>query len=562
MSRAEPVADARTRPGNGTGGRRARYLDALALTIVALVFAIPLRGLFRAPGPPMEEGFMLVFPEQVLHGAIANRDFLHLYGPGSLWALAGVFKVFGVSLVSERAVGLVQQLAIVFGIYALTRRWGRTLAVGAAVTSGLIIIPFGLTALAWVGGVGLAVCGLAAGVEARAAATARPRAVGPCWPASCSGWQCCSGSTSCSGSGCRRSRSSEVWSPPRVKRLLAGFVVGIAPYAVQLATAGPGHAIQGMVIDPVFKLRGGRSLPIPPSWGHFDGFLQKAGALAQISWPFPALARPHQLSLWFFLLLGAIAFVLWQGWRVSRAEPTSVRARTLFVMGLFGLGILPQAMQRVDSGHFAWVSCVVFAFVPIALFELARHRLPTLSARRATLGAVAVMLAVLAFVIPAFTIRTYGDYSLQTFGIHRASYTIRHAGRTFYYGKPDRAEAANQVIAAAARISQPGQRLFVGPVDLRKTPYSDAYLYYMLPDLVPATYYIEMDPGVANANDSRMPADLESADIVILSAIWSDWSEPNDSRNFGSDASTKVLARDFCRVGTYLGLYELYRKCH
>jgi len=50
----------------------------------------------------MEEGFMLVFPEWVLHGAIPDRDFLHLYGPGSLWALAGAFKVFGVSLLTER----------------------------------------------------------------------------------------------------------------------------------------------------------------------------------------------------------------------------------------------------------------------------------------------------------------------------------------------------------------------------------------------------------------------------------------------------------------------------
>ncbi len=119
---------------------------------------------------------MLVFPEQVLKGALPNRDFLHLYGPGSLWALAGVFKVFGVSIVSERAFGLLQQLAIVFGIFALARRWGRTLAVTAAVTSALIIIPFGFTALAWVGGVGLAVCGLAAGIEARASADERASA--------------------------------------------------------------------------------------------------------------------------------------------------------------------------------------------------------------------------------------------------------------------------------------------------------------------------------------------------------------------------------------------------
>ncbi|MDQ1481628.1 MAG: hypothetical protein QOI44_2489, partial [Actinomycetota bacterium] len=149
----------------GTPSTRRR--DAIALTIVALVIAVPLRGLLRAPGPPMEEGFMLVFPEQVLRGAIPNRDFLHLYGPGSLWALAGVFKVFGVSLLTERLFGLAQQMAIIFGIYALARRWGRTIAVCGAVTSALIIIPFGLTALAWVGGVGLGVLGLAAGLEAR-----------------------------------------------------------------------------------------------------------------------------------------------------------------------------------------------------------------------------------------------------------------------------------------------------------------------------------------------------------------------------------------------------------
>ncbi|HUI48474.1 MAG TPA: glycosyltransferase family 39 protein [Acidimicrobiia bacterium] len=562
MPRAEPVVDAPARAHNGRfrlgeGGR-----NALALTIVALVFAIPLRGLFRSPGPPMEEGFMLVFPEQVLKGAIPNRDFLHLYGPGSLWALAGVFKVFGVSLVSERGFGLLQQLAIVFGIYALARRWGRILAVGAAVTSALIIIPFGFTALAWVGGVGLATCGLAAGVEARAADDERRARRWALTAGLLLGLAVLFRLDLVLASALATIALVRGMPRSRVNRLFIGFAVGVAPYLIQIATAGPGHAFQGMVIDPVFRLRGGRSLPIPPSWGHFDGFLQRAGALAQISWPFPALARPHQLFLWFFLLLGAIAFVLWQGWRSTRAEPDSITARTLLVAGLFGLGILPQALQRVDSGHFSWVSCFVFAFVPIAGFESVRRRAPGVPTRKIAMGCGAVMLAILLLVIPAFTIRTYADYSLQTFGIHRASYKIQHDGRVFYYGKPDRAAAANQVIAAAAAITKPGQRLFVGPVNLRKTPYSDAYLYYMLPDLVPATYYIEMDPGVANAPGSRLPQDLESADVAILSAIWDNWSEPNDSRKDGPDTTEQVLQRDFCHVGTYLNLYELYRKCH
>jgi hypothetical protein len=117
------------------------------------------------------------------------------------------------------------------------------------------------------------------------------------------------------------------------------------------------------------------------------------------------------------------------------------------------------------------------------------------------------------------------------------------------------------LVIAAARISQPGQRLFVGPGDLRKTPYSDAYLYYMLPGLVPATYYIEMDPGVANTAHSGLDQQLGSADIVILSKTWDNWSEPNNSRKVGSDRPVQVLTRQFCHVGTYLDLYELYRKC-
>jgi len=509
---------------------------------------------------------MLVFPERVLHGAITNRDFLHLYGPGSLWALAGVFKVFGVRLLTERVFGLAQQLAIVFGIYALSRRWGRTIAVCSAVTSALIIIPFGLTALAWVGGVGLGVLGLAAGL------TARAQPVHDRGERNARRWALGAGlllglavlfrldlalavgiSTIALARGMRRSR---------VNRLLAGIAIGVAPYAIQRATAGIGNSVRGMILDPVFHLRGGRSLPIPPPWSHVDGFLQRAGLLQQLDWPIPDLRASQQLSVWFFLLLAVIAFSVVEGVRAVRADRASLRARTILVVSLFSLGILPQALQRVDSAHFAWVSCVPFGFLPVVLYDFIRRTMPRASIRQCSLAAGAVPLAIVVLVLPAFTTTRYADYSLQTFGAHRHSYLIAHNGRTFYYGKQDRADAANLVIDAAARISKPGQRLFVGPGDLRKTPYSDAYLYYELGDLVPATYYIEMDPGVANTADSGLDRQLASADIVILSKIWDDWSEPNDSRKVGSDKAEHVLARDFCHVGTYLDLYELYRKCH
>jgi hypothetical protein len=532
------------------------------LGIVVLVFLVPLRGLLRTQGPPMEEGFMLVFPERVLEGDLPNRDFLHLYGPGSLWALAASFKAFGVSLVTERLFGLAQQLAIVFGVYWLARLWGRRLAVCCALISAIIIIPpIGLTALAWVGAVGLGVLGLAAGLRSRGnqdERAARRWAFGAGLVLGCALLFRLDLAVAI---GLALLALLRGMPKARVRALLVGLAAGVAPYLIHLVTAGPVNVVQGMILDPVVYLRGGRRLPIPPSWSQLDGFLQRAGDLEQISWPIPALTTAQQLFVWFFLLLGSVAFLVAVGWWRIRQEPTSMTARTLLVVALFSVGLVPQGVQRVDSTHFAWVACVSMAFVPVAVVELVRHRVPRLAPKRLALFAGAAGIGVLLFVIPTFTVRRYTDYSLQSIDIHRTAYPIENDGRSFYYGKQDRADAANQVIAEAERISEPGDRLFVGPVNLRKTPYSDAYLYYMLPELTPATYYIEMDPGVANASDSGLDDDLASADIAILSSIWDDWDEPNDSRQEGSAAPERVLKDQFCLVGGYEDRYELYQKC-
>ena len=95
----------------------------LSWAIVAVVVAIPVRGLFKGTGSSMEEGFMLVFPKRMLAGDLPNVDFLHLYGPGSLHVLMGWYRVFGYTLGSERAFGLLQHIGIITAVYALTRAW-------------------------------------------------------------------------------------------------------------------------------------------------------------------------------------------------------------------------------------------------------------------------------------------------------------------------------------------------------------------------------------------------------------------------------------------------------
>ena len=540
-----------------------RQKGAIVFAVFAVAFALPLRGLLRSQGPPMEEGFMLVFPERLLAGDFPNRDFLHLYGPGSVWILAGLYKLLGVSLTVERLFALLQQVGVVAGVYLLARHWGRTIALSCALISLVIIVPpIGLTALAWVGAVALGLLGLAAALQSRRSTGARAHRFAL-------------------GAGVLfgvallfrldlvlaigLASLVVLWKADRTTRvrMAGGFALGLSPYVVHLATAGVGNTVKGMILDPVIYLRGGRRLPIPPPWGHLDGFLQRAGNLQQLGWPIPSLNTSQQLFVWFFFLLGTVALLVFVAVRVLRADRTSFSGLILLAVALFSVGLLPQAMQRVDSAHFAWVSCVPVAFLPIAVFEVLRRRGPGWSIRRRALvsgGGVAVALVLL---IPYFTARTYTDYTFQSFGHHRIAYAIEHRGRTFYYGRPDVARAANELLPEVERITKPGDRLFVGPTDLRKTPYSDAYLYYLLPQLDPATYFIEMDPGVANRKGSRLADDLRSADVAILSSVWNDWDEPNDARKVGPDEPNRVLREQFCLVGKFGkdGLYELYRRC-
>jgi hypothetical protein len=565
------LADQRTADDHvGTGPRRrvrltTRQRNLVVFGIIALAFLIPLRGLLRAQGPSMEEGFMLVFPERVLHGDLPNRDFLHLYGPGGLWVLAGVFKTFGVSLTAERLVGLLQQVGVVLGVYALARHWGRTIGLACALISLVIIVPpVGLTALGWVGGVALGLLGLALALESRRVPDGRRAHRVAFLGGVLLGFALLYRIDLVLAVGLATIVMLRGAGRPRSKWLLGGVAAGASPYVIQLATAGVGTTFRGMILDPVVYLRGGRRLPIPPPWDHLDGFLQKVGAIQPLSWPVPSFSTAQQLTIWFFFLLASVAFLLFVAFWRLRQDRTSFTARVLATVAVFSAGLLPQAIQRVDSAHFAWVSCVPIAFLPVAVSEVLKVKAPRLRVRvRHVLAGASVLVFVLAL-LPYFTARTYVDFSLQSVGVHRIAYKIENRGRIFYHGRPEAARAANELLPVVDRISKPGDRLFVGPTDLRKTPYSDAFLYYMLPDLVPATYYIEMDPGVANAPDSGLADDLRSADIAILSSVWNDWDEPNDARKFGSNRPNEILKKDFCLVDSFGrgGVYELYRRCN
>lgn len=554
------------------GGRlslRWNKATALSLAIVLVVIAIPVRGLFLSTGSSMEEGFMLVFPKRLLAGDVPNVDFLHLYGPFSLHVLAGWYSLFGYTLQVQRVFGLLQHLGIVFALYTVARAWGRRNAVITAITITLLVLtPIGLSALAWEGGIALGLWSVVFGIRAlHAEGHARRNALVAAGVLAgfalgyrpdlvlaltlVHGWLLW-----------RHHRNgTNVWKPATL-----GLAVGLVPFAVHLVMAGAGASFQGMFLDPVVHLRPGRELPRPPSFGQIDGALQAVaeGPADAPWWRVPALSANHQLFVWFFVVIIvaiAIPIVAWRLIRHDRA--TSGRLFALLGTSLFGLGMLPQALQRPDSTHLAWGSCVSFALLPCVVTEVVPRWRPTARwSRHAPLLAGATVGLVMLVVCPFFTYRYYLLQTRIAVGNKPGGYEVSRDGRNFYFGNSALQLASQAAIDDLDARMQPGERLLVGPADLSRTIYSDVVFYYLFPELTPATYYIEMDPGLADQEGSSLADDVASADWLILTNFWTGWYEPNASSEFGSDAPNQVVADQFCLVGNYEdGLVLLYHRC-
>ena len=141
-------------------------------------------------------------------------------------------------------------------------------------------------------------------------------------------------------------------------------------------------------------------------------------------------------------------------------------------------------------------------------------------------------------------------------------FLVERDGRRFWFGDGSVASALNEMIPELEARSQPGDRLIVGPADLSRTIYSDVSVYYLFPELVPATRYIEMDPGLADREGSGLADDIATADFLVLTNIWTGWNEPNASDEHLSDEHNQAVADNFCLVGQYEdNLVLLFERC-
>ena len=244
------------------------------------------------------------------------------------------------------------------------------------------------------------------------------------------------------------------------------------------------------------------------------------------------------IVLLLFLVSGALL------WRRRHYDPAP---QILVAVALFDLATLALALSRADEGHVR-----PFAVLPLSL-------LPALALLGIRLGvdrprlrrgvAAGVVLLTLAAVID------FGDFSVDR---ARELRNVRHAHRGFMDAGQSEARA---VLARARALARPGETVFVGPQDLRRTNYGPTYMYFELRDhLRPASYYMEMNPGTANREGSGLADELRIADWLILTSVWDDWDEPNESREYGPTEPNEVVRSAFC-IRFESDQYRLYERC-
>jgi hypothetical protein len=244
--------------------------------------------------------------------------------------------------------------------------------------------------------------------------------------------------------------------------------------------------------------------------------------------------------------------------------------------------LLPQALQRMDGDHLLGVGCVVAGLLPATLTSwlgaraAARarvgpdsrppSRLPDPPAvrrgaqatsqvaarRRAQLGLV---LVVLVFALPQWQLFAW---LIDGQGPVRAAW-VEHRGRSLPLASPADASHVEDVVRDLAGAAHAGQRLFIGPSDLSRTWYSDLHIHHLFPDLPPASYYLEMNPGSADRPGSRLAADLASADWLLLSRRWDLLDGVGASRWQGSAEPQRVVAELFA-LRSERGPYRLFER--
>jgi len=504
--------------------RRGRTL-AIATIVLLLIVATAAPG-YEALAQRMDDGALLLYPELILKGWLPYRDFETFYGPANVYLLAGVYAVFQPGILVARTVGLLYHLAILTAIFCIVRPRGMVLALGSIFIAHCFLLLTGLAPSPWLGGLACALWSLVlaadspnsrqiffAGVLSAAALLFRPDLT----PA------------------VMFSAGFLLFFQPRGIRwnYLLGLGLGLFPMLLLLYFAGFRNVFDNLFLYPVIITNPARKLP----WSS---------------------VQPYVIYLLLFHVI-ATAVNLIAGFLALGKDKSGWSNRVFAAAATFSLGTTHQAFQRMDSGHVTLCCFLSLALLPVSLAIIAdRWRASPPSTSRPLLFVAATLLVVQGLapeVVPVVR------RSMGLGGPSRKDDVVflEHRGRRFPVESISLAHDTGALLEKIASLTSPGQRLFVGPADLRRTNYNDTFIYHLLPELTPATYFLEMNPLSANRSGSRLGADLATADWLILDHELDEWREPNESSHFGPETPNQVVQSNFTLRAKH-GPFDIYRR--
>lgn len=521
---------------------------AVLLGLVAIAYIQP--GMFL-PLNIYDEGIIAFGAERVMQGDLPYRDFWTMYSPGQLYVLAGLFQLFGTTIMVERWWDV-----LIRSLLALVM-----LAVSARLTSWKFALPVWVLAVLWIEDYGFfgypifaglmlalsSVYAMLRGFTSRRWLFAAGLLMGLCF----------------------------VFRHDMAVYLVAAQVIGFVP-AVFLRRTDANTKVFRRAIDAVKILLPyivGGAIIILPLVVYFVLQVSPAELANQLfifplvdfpkvrDLPYPRLNwRPNVLPFYAPWIIYALSLVialviLLRHWR---DDASFYRAWGIVMVALFGLFGFNQARVRSDTIHTVHFFLVSLILLPV-LFRgwgtSAKESVPAL-----VIAAVAVMIGIMAVIDPitgyAEMLNYRRDAQPALTAQAREDATPRARG---VLGNLDQIAVVREI----QQLTKPGEYVYVGLNRHDKIFANDVMLYFLLDRNSPTRYH-ELHPGLVNTEvvQQEMIADLEKHKprYVVTTDMFKWVIEPNDTAK-----STKVtmldqyLTKNY-RFSNFIGSYVIYTR--
>ncbi len=491
-----------------------------------------------------DEGLLLSGANSILLGAVPHADFYTNYPPGVFLIIAAMWKIFGISVINFRLLGLALRVAggVLAGLVA-----GRCIGNRfSSITCGLVILwlsdhqILGLLPWPWIAGVVAALLfiwllNVALANQSRSA-----------WIACGVAW----GSLLCIRHDLFVYMSigvaalAALWALLDPKRFLAaitprrlalalaaGLLVMLSVWIPVLVRAGVGTVVRDLYFDQVKYVLPARLLPLPP-------LFRTSQVFGLLGLPACFVERLQgAIVLCFGAPLIAISMLFWK----RRSFSAAAVGPTL----ILSLSILPQVLGRSDQMHA--IGSVAPALLVFSAFGkgLADHARGLAQKMGWILGTAFLLALPMAKDFPTGRL------------VHLpVNYRSRDGGLPWAEPfEPGHAEALSFV----AENSSPDEAIFIGTVVHRWVFANAADLYY-LANRRGATRYMQFDPNLVNRREvqEKMIRQMEAqrTRVVVLTDCCPMSGEPNASMREGSGLLDDYLAERF-RLVRRVGVYHL-----